>query len=243
MEIGSSGFLTPRRVSCEELLDQGAGTLQDVRQSLDEMWRMNRLFGGNRLLMQHLAGRLKAQTGRVSVVDVGAGSGKLIRNIAKQAGRSNVDINPLGVDIASRHLVIARENLDQTDNHTLLLQADAMHLPFASNSVDYFISSLFMHHFEPDELTHLLHRLYRSAKRGIIMSDLRRNSFSLLGFRVIQPVLARHELTKHDGLASFRRAYTPRELHAIASDAGIVEPRIISDLPWQMTLIANKRHV
>ena len=42
--IGDAGFLVPERVDAPELLDQGAGTLENVRVNLDEMWRLGAML-------------------------------------------------------------------------------------------------------------------------------------------------------------------------------------------------------
>jgi hypothetical protein len=59
----------------------------------------------------------------------------------------------------------------------------------------------------------------------------------------VQPVFARHELTRRDGITSIRRAYTPDELLQIARDAGLHHARVYRHFPWRMTLVAEKRDV
>ena len=89
----------------------------------------------------------------------------------------------------------------------------------------------------------LLRETYRVARRGIVMSDITRGDLSLAAFRLVQPMFARHELTRRDGITSIRRAYTSGELLQIARDAGLNHARVYQHFPWRMTLVAHKRDV
>jgi hypothetical protein len=102
------------------------------------------------------------------------------------------------------------------------------------------VSLLLMHHFPPGRLVELLRETYRSARRGIVMSDLVRGRLPYLAFHLIMPFAARHRLTREDGLLSIRRAYTPQELQSIALEAGLPDPVVHTHWPWRMTLVALK---
>ncbi len=243
VSVGDAHFMVPARLEEIELLDQGIGTMDDVRQNLDEMWYTNKLLGGVRAVTKQLYSRLiKSSTGEIIVAELGTGSGRLGQEVADWSVKNHQDIRLLLVDISSRHLDIARYTIPNQSNVDFV-QADAGRLPLPDQTVDYFISTLFLHHFDPDTLTALLANLYRSVKSTIIMSDLTRSSLSLFGFRLIQPIFARHYLTKHDGLLSIRRAYTPAELLELARNAGIKNVNVYQNYPWQMTLVAEQSDV
>ena len=115
--------------------------------------------------------------------------------------------------------------------------ADAFGLPFVSASFDYVFSSLFLHHFSPEAVVELLRSAGRLARRAVIMTDLVRGRLPALAFELVQPVFARHPLTRHDGALSIRRAYTPGELRALARAAGLPQARVYAHWPWRMTLV------
>jgi len=234
---------SPPRKDQPELLDQGAGSESDVRMNLHEMWVINRWLGGVLALTRHLFPLLRRQQkAPLRIVDIGTGAGEMAFFIARWARQHRLPITLYPLDLSARNLAMAREH-EAKASHTSnihLLQGDASSLPFAPQSVDYYISTLFLHHLSPQQIIDFLAHTYHLAQRGIIMSDLTRGYLPLIAFRLIQPLFARHYLTRHDGILSIRRAYTPGELSILAQAAGLKNVRIYTHFPWRMTLIAEK---
>jgi 2-polyprenyl-3-methyl-5-hydroxy-6-metoxy-1,4-benzoquinol methylase len=224
------------RVEQPELLELGHGTLADVQQNLNEMWRINRWLGGFSSLTRHLYPRLASS---VTIADLGTGSAEALIAIQQWAQLHHINLNLIAVDWAPRHLNIARQHINGT-GAIHLLRADANRLPFPPNSVDFIISSLFLHHFTPEQVIHVLRSSYAAARNGIIMNDLVRGWMPYTAFKLVQPVFARHYLTRHDGALSVRRAYTPDELRDLAQAAGLHNITIHTNFPWRMTLVADK---
>jgi SAM-dependent methyltransferase len=227
------------RVEQQELLDLGQGSARDVAENLAEMQRFNDLLGGTRALTRHLYPRLLLHNNPVRIADLGTGGAGLPVTLAHWARRLKIPLAVVGVDWSQRSLAVAARRINRLPEITLL-QADAQCLPFQPVQFDYIISSLMLHHFSPHQLVSLLRQCYTLAGRAVIMSDLARGWLPFLGFKLIQPVLARNYLTRHDGALSIRRAYTPRELHRLALRAGIPNPRVFNHFPGRMTLVVDK---
>jgi SAM-dependent methyltransferase len=225
-----NNWLVPPRADGPELLELGHGTLDEVRVNLQDMWRINRLSGGLPALTRHLNSRLRPHQ---TIVDLGTGSGNLLHLLSSREPTLRI----VGVDNVARNLRFARH---QQSSNITLIQADATQLPFQIGQVDYFVSNFLLHHFAPEQLIELLRRTFAHARRGIIMSDLQRHQLPIWGYRIIAPLLTRNFLTRNDGLASIRRAYTPSELLQVARRAGIPNPTVHRHFPWRMTLVADK---
>jgi hypothetical protein len=229
-------FLVPRRIDAPELLDMGAGTLDDVRENFADLWRINRYLGGVSAVTQHLYPRLRQHQEPVTVVDIGSGSADIAGEIKRWAEQQTIDLKLLGLDVSARHLAIA-----QNQRLSLkFIQADGLNLPFSSQKVNYFTSCLFLHHFSPEQVVKLLARTYELARHGIIMSDIVRGYLPQIAFKLGQPIFAHNFLTQHDGMVSIRRAYTPAELRQLAQAAGLHNARVYQHFPWRMTLVAYK---
>jgi SAM-dependent methyltransferase len=227
------------RVEAPEWLDQGRGTPEDAAQNLAEMWRLNRWLGGQRALTRHLYPRLARRNGSATVLDLGTGGAEGARAIATWGRRRGLRLRIIGVDWAARNLAAASSR-GQGEAALSLLQADALRLPLAGASVDYVISTLFLHHFAPDAAVELLRRAWVHARRGLIFSDLVRGNLPALAFRFLRPLFARHPFTRHDGEISIRRAYTPAEARKLAQDAGIPRARVYTHWPWRLTLVVDR---
>jgi 2-polyprenyl-3-methyl-5-hydroxy-6-metoxy-1,4-benzoquinol methylase len=233
----SSRWLATRSDS-PELLDMGVGSDEDVKANFADMWRINRYLGGVQALTHHLYPRLLGQAGTTTIVDIGTGAGDIDAVISNWAHKHGLDLNVWGLDLSARNLRLTRS--PSSALFDTRLQADALYLPFKAGSVDYYISSLFLHHLSPDKLKKLLATTFQATNKGIIMSDLTRGWLPQVAFKLGQPIFARNFLTRHDGLVSIRRAYTPNELLSLAQEAGLSNGRIYRHWGWRMTLVAEK---
>jgi hypothetical protein len=72
------------------------------------------------------------------------------------------------------------------------------------------------------------------------MNDLVRGWQPWIAFKAVQPLFARHYLTRHDGALSVRRAYTPAELRELADAAGLTRAVVHTSWPWRMTLVFDR---
>jgi ubiquinone/menaquinone biosynthesis C-methylase UbiE len=230
-----------QRLEEAEWLDLGYGTPAEVADSLAEVARINQYLGGLRALTKHLYPRIKAlaKAGRaVSVLDVGTGSGDIPAMLFRWAKRERIQVQTVAVDLSPRHLDFARGQVGKMPT-VQLLGADALQLPMAAKSIDFVISSLFLHHLGPEVLVNVLKSAKVVARHGIVMNDLVRGWMPAAAFRLVKPIFARNPLTWHDGSLSIRRAYQPAELLSLAREAGLNEPVVHTHWPWRMTLTSD----
>jgi hypothetical protein len=237
MVFNPSWLIPPRRDS-PELLDMGVGSPDEVARSLRDLHRVNTLLGGTWSLTRFLYPRIRKQITPVTVVDVGAGAGDITHTIQTWAKQQQKSVTVIPLDLTTRHLRHVRQSATVHP-----LQANALSLPLPPNSVDFVVSSLFLHHFMPDQIVMMLRSFWRAARRGIIMSDLVRGKLPEVGWHFVRPVFARSWITAHDGLVSVQRSYTPDEFTALAQLAGIESPIVHTQFPWRMILVAEKPHV
>jgi ubiquinone/menaquinone biosynthesis C-methylase UbiE len=99
--------------------------------------------------------------------------------------------------------------------------ASAAALPFADSEFDVAHCSLLLHHLGPNEAVAALRELRRVSRRGVVVNDLRRGFLPIAATAVAVVALGRSRVTRSDGVASARSAYTLPELDRLLADAGL----------------------
>jgi ubiquinone/menaquinone biosynthesis C-methylase UbiE len=117
-----------------------------------------------------------------------------------------VDLTTVGLDSA---LELARASRPVL---TLAVCGDALRLPFADRSVDIVMCSQVLHHFAGTDALKLLREMNRVARVRVIVSDLRRSWIAAAGLWLASFPLRFHAVSRHDGVVSVMRGFTPNEL-------------------------------
>jgi 2-polyprenyl-3-methyl-5-hydroxy-6-metoxy-1,4-benzoquinol methylase len=214
-----------KRLIQPEILDDAPPEV--ARGNLADLVRINRYFGGHSAIRRLLASSVK-DLGTFSVLDVGAASGdtgRLITSLYPGANVTNLDHNAV--------------NLQSADYPKLI--ADAFHLPFQPESFDFVLSSLFLHHFEDDQVVSLLRGMYRIARCAVLIADLERHILPYIFLPLSRPLFKWGDITVHDGVRSVRAAFKVAELQSLAIRAGIADPVVESYRPaFRLTLRGEK---
>lgn len=243
-----------KRVVTPELLDSDAATPAEVQQTLADLRRINRWFGGisttRRMLEKVLAGcptlvgpggaspggSRRGPTGwrfsrghtELTLLDVGAGSGDVSLTAARQI-RPPAQIRVTLMDRMPAHL---------PRNGTGTVAGDALALPFLDSSFDLVTCSLLIHHLEREQIVHFVNQALRVARVAVLLNDLRREPLHLALMYAGYPIFSR--LTLHDGIASVRRAYTPQELKSILGNTSAAAVEMENRYLYRMGIIVWK---
>jgi len=202
-----SSLITPHRRRGVEILDDP--NVDDVlrKRSLDDVACSNTMFGGARAVLVELACELGNGGARtVSVLDVGTGIGDIPARVRDKAREHGITISAFGIDLSPCLLHTAREN------GVTPVCADALALPIATNGVDIAMCSQLLHHFETELTVGVLRELDRVARHRVIVSDLRRSWLAAAGIWAASFPLRFHPVSRHDGVVSVLRGFTPAEL-------------------------------
>ena len=201
------------RAAAVELLDGGCLSLPEVEQNLADLARLNRLPGGTAGSIAGI-GRLLADGDEGRILDVGTGRADMPIAFAGRGWRTvALDTNPDVLAIARRATA--------GEPRIKVMTGDARSLPFDDGAFDVAHCSLLVHHLDPDAVVTLMRELRRVARRGVVLNDLRRGLVPLLATTVSVAALGRSHVTRRDGIASARRAYTLDELDGMLAGAGL----------------------
>lgn len=198
------------RVVIPELLDEDAGSPDEIRDSLLDLRGFNQYFGGFSSVADML--RIIAQktnTQNLSFLDVAGGAGDVAKSVRSELSHFKITLNATVLDRALTHM-------KSSGVESSRVAGDALSLPFVDSSFDVVGCNLFCHHLEPEEMISFFNESLRVARLAIITSDLRRNLFHLAAAYAGR-FTYRSRITRHDAPVSVRRAYTIAEIESIAA--------------------------
>jgi ubiquinone/menaquinone biosynthesis C-methylase UbiE len=219
-----------------EHLDKGDYTPEEYEGCLTELRRVNQLLGDARALRRSLFPEIeRAGLRSFSVLDVGAGSGELLRVSAVWARRSGRQAFFAGLEANARSALAIREESRELPEITSA-RGDALELPFADNCFDYAICSLFTHHFKDDQVVAILRELARVARRRIFVIDLHRHALAYYLYITLGRLLLHNRLVREDGALSIRRSFRPDELQRLALRAGLRDVSVRRRFPFRLVL-------
>ena len=219
-----------------ERIDKGDYTPEEYEGCLVELRRVNRLLGDARALKGSLLRDIeRAGLRSFSVLDVGAGSGELLRVAAARARQTGRQAFFVGLEFNARSAQAIREESPEFPGITSV-QGDALDLPFADNCFDYAICSLFTHHFKDEQVVTIISELGRVARRRVFIIDLHRHALAYYLFTTLGRLLLHNRLVREDGALSIRRSFRPDELSRLALRAGLRDITLSRRLPFRLVL-------
>lgn len=229
-----------RRHTALERLDTGDYTPAEFEGCLIELRRVNRWLGDSRALRSSLLAEIDRErpSHQVSVLDVGAGSGELLRIIADWAVTREIDVSLVGLELNRRSAeAIAEESRGY--KNIQVCRGDAGYLPFSDKAFDYVISSLLTHHFNSQTAVACLREMGRVAKRRVFVIDLHRHPVSYYLYTTLGRLFLYNRLVREDGALSILRGFKPPELSFLASRAGLEENVVERSFPFRLVLSAR----
>ncbi|CAN5621449.1 hypothetical protein BH20ACI4_BH20ACI4_21550 [soil metagenome] len=219
-----------------ERIDTGDYTPEEYDRFLHDIRLVNRFAGDTRALEKTLLLEIeKENLQNFSVLDVGAGSGELLREIGKFARRKKKAAKLFGLELNARS---ANAILEESKNFNDIksIQANALSLPFADDAFDYAISSLFTHHLTDEQIVKTLSEMNRVVRRKIFIIDLHRHRSAYFFYKIFCIVFRISPLVRQDGSLSILRSFKPDELAKLAQKAGLENISVKKIFPFRLVL-------
>jgi ubiquinone/menaquinone biosynthesis C-methylase UbiE len=219
-----------------ERLDTGDYTADEYDVCLSELRFINRWIGDGFALKATLLREIESlNLQEFSVLDVGAGSGELLREIAKCGRKTNRQTRLFGLEYNERSAQSI--NLESKDFSEISgVRGTGFSLPFADNSFDYTICSLFTHHFTDENVVKLLAEMKRVSAREIFVIDLHRHAIAYGLYKMFCVAFRISNLVREDGSLSVLRGFKPNELNALAEKAKLENASVTRHFPFRLVL-------
>jgi ubiquinone/menaquinone biosynthesis C-methylase UbiE len=222
-----------------EHLDKGDYTPEEYEGCIVELQLVNEYLGDARALSRSLFPQIeRAGLRSFSVLDVGAGSGELLRVAAEWANRTARRARLVGLELNARSaLAILKESKEYPSISAV--RGDALRLPFKDREFDYAICSLFTHHFADEGVVRVLSELKRVARRGMIVIDLHRHPLAYFLYTTVGQLVLHNRLIREDGALSILRSFSPAELRRLGERAGLSHISVRRRFPFRLVLSAD----
>ena len=215
--------IVAERVIVPELLDHASP--EEAHENLRDLVMINRHFGGYRILRKLMSQFVRPQQS-FSLLDIGAASGDMaaaLRSMYPKARVTSLDRSPA-------HLAQAAQPK---------LAGDAFSLPFRPASFDFVFSSLFLHHFQNEQIEQLLRGFKLIARCAVLAIDLERGPIGYYFLPATRWIFGWHSISMHDGPVSVQAAFKKDELLELARRAGLAQAEVRVHRPWaRVSLVA-----
>ena len=225
----------------KEIIDLRKLTPEETASVYPLIARVNRRLGGTRVILHYLEefSRRWDHEKIIRILDVGTGVADIPAAILRWAKQKKIKIHITALDIDSENLTLAKHRLDSITDISFV-QASSMQLPFAEQSFDYVMASLFFHHLSDEEIIQNLKNFDHLAKQGIIINDLVRSPAAYAGFFLFSLAAGRNAIFRHDGLLSVKRSFRLAEARQYIEKAGLSYLKPQRHFAFRMAIAGQK---
>ncbi|HEX8338905.1 MAG TPA: methyltransferase domain-containing protein [Pyrinomonadaceae bacterium] len=222
-----------------EHIDTGDYTPEEYEGCLAELRRINRWLGDVSALRRSVLPDIERGGAHgFTLLDVGAGTGELLREVALAARGRGAAARLVGLELNGR---AAAGLLEESAGFAEVtpVRGDALRLPFADGAFDYVMCSLFTHHFRDDACVRVLQEMARVARRRVYCIDLHRHPIAYYFYTTVGRLVLHNRLVREDGALSILRSFRPEELRRLAARAGLKDVKVERRFPYRLVLSAS----
>lgn len=210
-----------------------------VRRALRYLALTNRRFGGIQAILRPLT-RWSARwhPGEpVHILDVGTGGADIPIALARWGRRHGFSLRITAIELLPAIAAPAKEAARPFPEITVLTR-DLRDLP-QELTFDYVTASLFLHHVPLGLRTEALRGMDRRARKGLVVTDLRRGLVSYWAAWAAAGVWG-DAVLRHDSPLAVRRSFQPEELEALARGAGLDYLNVRAESWFRLCLSGEK---
>lgn len=203
---------TAYRSTEEEIMDDLSMEGEMLRKTLDQIAVINKRLGGNKATINglHTLLKNKSRGSIVSIIDLGCGSGDMLRAVADYGRVNNYIFRLTGID-ANEFTVNYARKLSADYPEISYIKMNVPGDEFAKLEYDIVLATLFLHHFKNEEIEKMVSSVAKKAGTGIVINDLHRSRAAYYLFRLMSLFIS-NPMVRKDGAISVLRGFKKKEL-------------------------------
>ncbi len=214
--------LTHRSFNSEIMDDLACGGAV-LDQSLKELEIINRLLGGNSLTLDGI-GRLQKSIGhsgkKLTICDLGCGGGDMLKLVLSWARKNDIQVELTGIDANPNVIQYAIQNC-RTVPEIKFITLDVFSEEFQKLQFDIFLSTLFFHHFDNQQLECLFRALSRQCRVGLVVNDLHRHWLAYYSIKALTRIFSKSSMVRNDAPLSVQRSFIRSDILSLMASSGI----------------------
>lgn len=209
-----------RRAVEPELMDDLSAGGAELREALQHLRRLNLIFaaaaptryGVRRLWIE--ADKPK----RLSIMDIGAGSGDVNRQLLKWADTNHIDLKITLVDITEEACEEARLFF-RDEPRVQVIRRDLFTLSEAC--ADIITGTQFVHHFGAEELPVVLEGMLRASRLGVVINDIHRHWIPWSAVWLTARIISSNRYILNDGPLSVAKGFRAADWNELRKSLGL----------------------
>jgi 2-polyprenyl-3-methyl-5-hydroxy-6-metoxy-1,4-benzoquinol methylase len=219
-----------------ELMDQPELDPRSHARALAALRRVNVLSCTASIVWSAIRPLARSQPDRpLRVLDVASGGGDVTLGIWRRARRENLPLEIVGLDMSAVAVGHARSLAAAQQADVEFRVSNVVDTPLPGD-FDVIMTSLFLHHLPRAEAIRLLAAMSQSARRLVVVNDLRRSTVGYLLAQAICRLVTRSPVVHVDGPRSVAGAFTLAEIRQMCVEADLTPIRLVRRWPCRFLL-------
>jgi 2-polyprenyl-3-methyl-5-hydroxy-6-metoxy-1,4-benzoquinol methylase len=209
-----------QRAEEPELMDDYSTGGPELREALQHLRILNRIFGAaaptlygvKRLWMEADKPR------RLSILDIGAGSGDVNGRLLRWADANGIDLRITLIDITEEACEEARLCF-HNEPRVQVMRSDLFSLPEAC--ADMVTGTQFVHHFAANELPRVVERMLEASRIGVVINDIHRHWIPWTAVWLASRMVSNNRYILNDGPLSVAKGFRAADWNSLRKALGI----------------------
>ncbi|GGG13521.1 methyltransferase domain-containing protein [Paenibacillus abyssi] len=208
-----------QRAKQPELMDDFSQGGPELSEAFAHLRRLNRIFGAAAPTLygvQRLWGEAEKPR-HLSVMDIGAGSGEVNRELLRWADRQDIDLTITLVDRTEEACEEARR-IFHHERRVQVMRCDLFMLPEAC--ADIITGTQFIHHFASHELCGVVANMLRRSRLGVVINDIHRHWIAWSAVWLAVRMISTNRYIRHDGPLSVAKGFRLADWQQLRDELG-----------------------